>query len=863
MPDLPTMSTSENLTRAECDDRAKLITNVSYEVDLDLANVATSETFRSITRITFDATPGSATWVDLLAPHLISAELNGNELDVSQYDGARIQLPHLLARNELSIVADCRYLRTGEGLHRFQDPVDDEFYLYTQFEVADARRVYACFEQPSIKASWQLTVRAPSHWEVVSNSPTPPATQHSDGTATWSFAPTARISTYITAIVAGPYFVVRDEYTGPHGTYPLGVFCRNSLASSLDADNIFELTKQGFAFFEETFATPYPFEKYDQLFVPEFNAGAMENAGCVTFLEDYVFRSRVTDAAYEQRSNTILHELAHMWFGNLVTMHWWDDLWLNESFAEWASHYANVNATRFTDAWTTFLNQRKAWAYRQDQLPSTHPIAADMVDLDAVRVNFDGITYAKGAAALRQLVAWVGEEEFITGLRAYFATHAWGNTRLADLLAALTASSGRPLDEWSAQWLQTSGVNTIRPEVAIDDDGNYVRVILRQDPPTVPEGVARTLRSHRIGVGLYDTDAAGALVPRMRSELDLIDNGVAVSELTGQPQADLLLINDGDLTFAKIRLDPRSIETAIANISGLPDSLSRALIWSSTWDMTRDAELPTGDYLELVLRGISHESDVGVVQQVIRQVRLAIDMYATPGNRQPYQRRLATVLNELTFAAQPGSDHQLAFARAFIAVAIDNSELGLISAWYAGSSMLPGLTIDDELRWAMLQRLVITGWAAESEIAAELARDNTAAGARHAQFCRSAIPTPAAKAVAWDLALNDESLANHVLGATIGGIMVAEHRELIRPHVAQYFENLDRCWKSRTSEMAQQITSGLYPALLVEPSTITSTEDYLHHHQDLPAAAIRLVTEELDSVLRAMRCQECDSRREP
>ncbi|MFT6563914.1 MAG: aminopeptidase N [Actinomycetes bacterium] len=854
---------TENLTRAECDIRAELISNVAYTVELDLTQACEPDpapNFRSKTIVTFTSTvAGADTWLDLIAPHVVSVTLNDRPLEPSDvFDGARITLPDLQLENTVEVITDCAYMRSGEGLHRFIDPVDRETYVYTQFEVADARRVYACFEQPSLKANWQLTVHGPDHWQMVSNAPTPAPTSMPGASATWVFEPTPRISTYITAIVAGPYHVERDEYVGPYGTYPLGVFCRESLADSLDADEIFTLTKQGFAFYEEAFATPYPFAKYDQLFVPEFNAGAMENAGCVTFLEDYIFRSRVTDAAYEQRSNTILHELAHMWFGNLVTMHWWDDLWLNESFAEWASHYANVNATRFTDAWTTFLNQRKAWAYRQDQLPSTHPIAADMVDLDAVRVNFDGITYAKGAAALRQLVAWVGEDEFVAGLRRYFSQHAWGNTRLADLLAALSESSGRELDSWAQQWLQTSGVNLLEPEVTIDSDGNYSRVIVRQDPPSQPEGVAATLRNHRVALGLYDR-LDGALVRRRQAELDLVGSGVAVSELIGEPAADLLLVNDGDLTFAKIRLDGRSINAAVASISDVNDSLARALIWGAAWDMTRDAEMSMGDYLKLVVSGLAREGDVGVVAQTIRQARSALELYAAPRNRTPYQLILSTSLRDWALAAAVGGDHQLAFTKGFISTAISEPDLALISGLYRGTESIDGLVIDTDLRWSLLTRMVIMDRANDADISAELARDNTATGIRYAQLVRAARPTAEAKAVAWDQALNDDSLANHLLAATIGGIMVAEQRELLRPHVDQYFDAIMSSWAKRTPEMAHQIVAGLYPTLLVEPATITKTENYLQETAALAPGARRLISESLDSVRRAMRCQEYDA----
>ena len=375
------------------------------------------------------------------------------------------------------MVADAPYMNTGEGLHRFVDPVDNEVYLYTQFEVPDSRRMFAVFEQPDLKASFTFTVTAPSHWDVVSNSPTPVPVETipgADGGArsVWEFTPTPRLSSYVTALIAGPYQSVRSEVTSAAGKVtPLGIFARKSLMQYLDADNIFELTRQGFEFFEAQFGCPYPFEKYDQLFVPEFNAGAMENAGAVTILEGYVFRGKVTDAQVERRAITVLHELAHMWFGDLVTMRWWNDLWLNESFAEYMSHLAAVENTEFGHAWTTFASVEKSWAYRQDQLPTTHPIFAEINDLQDVEVNFDGITYAKGASVLRQLVAWVGPEQFMSGVREYFSKHAWQNTELSDLMAELEKASGRDLERWGQLWLETAGVNTLTPEISASADG--------------------------------------------------------------------------------------------------------------------------------------------------------------------------------------------------------------------------------------------------------------------------------------------------------------------------------------------------------------------------------------------------------
>ena len=858
------MATSENLTRSECARRVANVSNVAYRVELDLAaagGTSAAATFTSTTTIQFDsAKPSGGTWVDLMAESVQSIVCNGVELDAAAaWDGARIQLPPLRSANTVEIVAQCRYMHTGEGLHRFVDPVDEETYLYTQFEVADARRVYPCFEQPDLKATWQLTVTAPSHWQVISNSPTPTPAHAGARLKRWEFDATPRISTYITAIVAGPYHCVRDTYEGPNGTYPLGLFCRASLANHLDSEEIFTVTKQGFACFEEAFGTAYPFAKYDQVFVPEFNAGAMENAACVTFLEDYVFRSRVTHAAYETRANTILHEMAHMWFGDLVTMHWWDDLWLNESFAEWAASYASVKATRYTEAWTTFLNQRKTWAYRQDQLPSTHPIAANMIDLDTVRVSFDGITYAKGAAALRQLVAWVGEEAFLQGIRAYFAKHAWGNTRLIDLFADLSQASGRDLSDWAEHWLQTSGVNLLRPDSVVTPDGIYGNLLVTQEPPLMPAGIEPILRNHRVGVGLYRHGDHG-LVRTRHVELDVTGAASQVTELVGEPVADLLLLNDGDLTFAKIRLDERSRRTAITAIEDLDDSLARALIFGSFWDMTRDAELSTGDYLSLVLSGLQREPDIGVVQQILRQLRSAIDLFADLRHRDDYVDRLAAGARVWLEEAAPGSDHQLAFARTLAAIAVSHRDLQLLDSLLAGTHQIPGLIIDTDLRWALLKRLVILGRAGETEILAELLRDDTATGRRHAQEARCQIPTAQAKDWAWQIALHDADVANHALAATIAGIMVPEQRDLLRPHVEEYFQAIPGLMVRRTPEMAQNIIAGLFPSLLVEPETITRTERFFANHPDLDPATHRLVAESLDGVLRAMRCQERDTR---
>jgi aminopeptidase N len=843
-----------NLTRDEARARAGLVDVRSYAVELDLTTG--EKTFRSTTVAQFGCrTEGASTFIDLVAPGVHEVTLNGRSLDLAQVaDGVRIQLDGLQAENELRVVADCAYMNTGEGLHRFVDPVDGGVYLYSQFEVADARRVFTCFDQPDLKAEFAFTVIAPADWQVVSNSPTPEPqpVDGRDGLAAWAFAPTPRVSTYITALVAGAYHVVRDEYRHGETVIPFGIFCRRSLAEHLDADEIFGVTKQGFDFFLEVFDHPYPFAKYDQLFVPEYNAGAMENAGCVTILEDYVFRSKVTDAAYERRAETILHELAHMWFGDLVTMRWWDDLWLNESFATYASVLCQAEVTRWKKAWTTFANVEKTWAYRQDQLPTTHPIVADIKDLEDVEVNFDGITYAKGASVLKQLVAWSGRDNFLEAVRRYFKKHAWGNTTLQDLLSALEETSGRDLKTWSQEWLETAGVNTLRPEFGVDGEGRFTEfAVLQEAPADWP-----TLRPHRIAVGLYDRTEHG-LARRDRLEIDVAGPRTEVPELVGQDRPDVVLLNDDDLTFAKIRLDERSLSTVIEGIGQFRDSLPRALCWASAWDMTRDAEIAARDYLELVLRGIGAESDIVVVQALQRQAIAAIQQYADPEFRETALRRFAEASYEHLLAAEPGSDRQLAWARAFGTVAHNDHQLRALRGLLDGTTTVEGLPMDADMRWHLLKRLVATGQAGESDIDAELDRDDTAAGQRHAAAALASRPTREAKEEAWSSVVDDDDLPNAMQAAIISGFAQPDHRELLEAFVERYFGTIKDIWASRTNEIAQQIVIGLYPHHRISPATIERTDQFITEREPVPALK-RLLVESHDGVSRALRAQECD-----
>lgn len=847
---------SLNITQTEAAARARLVKPTSLAVELDVSD-QTTQTFLSKTTLKFNVTePGASTWVDLIAGKVMSVRVNGVEKDVADVvRGARIYLDDLEANMTVEVEANCNYMNTGEGLHRFKDPADDEIYLYSQFEVSDARRVFACFEQPDIKFPLALTVTAPANWQVFSNAIA--ATEVNGGRAVWRFAQTPSLPTYVMALVAGPYVGTTDAYLGAVGEIPLGVYARKSMSQFLDADEILEVTKQGFAWFESKFDYPYPFTKYDQVFVPEFNAGAMENAGCVTFRDDLIFRSRVTRAAYETRANTILHEMAHMWFGDLVTMQWWNDLWLNESFAEWAAHWASVGATKYDDAWTLFHIQRKAWAYRQDQLPSTHPIAAQMPDLDSVYQNFDGITYAKGASALRQLVAYVGEENFVAGARAYFKKHEWGNTTLPDLLSPLEEASGRDLSAWSKSWLETSGVTLLRPKFELNADVGYASFAIEQLPPSSPAGLAPVLRPHRLRVGLYDLRSS-RLVLRKKIEVDVEGSQTSVQELVGESQPDLLLINDDDLTYAKVRLDERSLQTAVAHAHTIESSLTRALIWGAVWDMVRDAETSTGTYVELVCNSIGYEGDIGVVQTVLRQVRTAVDVYAAPENRAGYLKSLSQATGKLTKAAEPGSDRQLAFARAFASCAVDVADLEVLKDWLTGVDVLPGLVIDTDFRWALVMRLVVMGVFGEAEIESELKRDDTATGRENAAAARAALPDLSAKLKSWAVATEDETAPNAVVGAIVGSIAQADQPQFLEELATKYFEEIPRLWSHRTHEIGQTLLMGLYPALVVSPSTIDRARDALARFTDLPVGARRIIEEQADLTARALRCRAAD-----
>ena len=850
-----------NLTRNEAIERAALVTVDRYRIDVDIT-VGDKE-FRSVTTVEFEALPGADTHIDLAANRVHRAVLNGHEIDVSAYDESTgIPLVGLARSNVLVVDAECRYSNTGEGLHRFADPVDGHVYLYSQFETADAKRMFACFDQPDLKAVFDVTVTAPGHWQVVSNGATVSVTDRGD-TKVHTFATTPKMSTYLVALVAGPYARWDDVYVDEHGDIPLGLFCRASLAPHMDHERLFTETKQGFDFYHRNFGVPYAFGKYDQLFVPEFNAGAMENAGAVTFLEDYVFRSKVTRASYERRAETVLHEMAHMWFGDLVTMRWWDDLWLNESFATFASVLCQADATEYTEAWTTFANVEKSWAYRQDQLPSTHPVAADIPDLHAVEVNFDGITYAKGASVLKQLVAYVGLEHFLAGLRDYFQAHAFGNATFDDLLGALEKASGRDLSDWGRQWLKTTGLNSLRPEFEVDDSGRFTRFAIRQGGAKPGAGETRV---HRLAVGIYD-ERDGKLVRVHREELDVAGEVTEVPALHGVAQGALILANDDDLTYCSMRLDDESLRTALSRIADIAEPLPRTLVWSAAWEMTRDAELKARDFVALVSGGVHAETEVGVAQRLLLQAQTALNAYAEPGwAAAEGWPGFADRLLELARAAAAGSDHQLAFVNALCTSVLSTRHLVLLADLLDHDPAeigLEGLVVDTDLRWRIITALAAGGHidtegTSTPFIDAEALRDPTAAGKRHAAAASAARPQEAVKAHAWREVIEDDTLPNITARAIIGGFVHPGQAAVLAPYTGRYFEAISKVWERRSSEVAQTVVVGLYPSWDVSADALKAADwflDGLH----VPPALRRLVLEGRAGVERSLKARAFDA----
>jgi len=847
-----------NLTRDEAASRAALLHVNSYDVVLDLTTGPT--TFLTSTTVRFAArAAGVGTWIDFVGDSVTSVTLNGVALDPAEvFADSRIALPALAPDNVLVVDAVGRYTNSGEGLHRFVDPVDNEVYLYSQFEVPDSRRVYAVFEQPDLKATFAFTATVPDHWVVVSNQPAPEPVPAGEGRATWAFEATPRISSYITALCAGPYTVRWDEVQGRDAVIPMGIFARRSITEHVDYGNLFDCTKAGILFFEKEFDGAFPFAKYDQLFVPEYNAGAMENAGCVTITDAYVFRGQPSEPLVERRALTILHELAHMWFGDLVTMKWWDDLWLNESFAEWASSVCQAEATEWPDAWTTFHSHEKTWAYQQDQQSDTHPVYADMRDLVDVTVNFDGITYAKGGSVLKQLVAYVGRDAFREGLRSYFRKHAWGNATMGDLFAEFEAGSGRDLSDWAQRWLKTSGPSTLALDITTDDNGVITAAAMTQ---TVA-GSDPTLRPHRVGIGRYDL-LGGRLDRVGYVEVDVDGPRTELPELVGLPRPALLLPNDEDLTYAKIALDPLSLQTAMAHIDAFDDSLARSLVLGALWEMLRDGALAPSDFADVLLRVIPVEEHTVVLRTILRTTKqipsmlLATLRWFLPEAARPAMvDKSVNVIRTALDAAVPGSDKQQQLVVAYAALARHTDDLTRLQGILDGSVVVPGLSVDQDLRWALLTQIAASGGASEDDIAAELDRDPSLAGREQALKARAAIPTAQAKTAAWALAIEQDTQTNAALEAIGAGFRRCDDPALLRPFVESYLDMLEPVFADRSYAIAERCVKYFYPLDIADAALRDRTRAWLADHEDAPAGLRRLVIEQLAVVETAVAIQE-------
>jgi aminopeptidase N len=824
-----------SLTRAEATARAALIDVDSYAIDLDLTG---SEAFVARTVIRFTAQAGASTFAEFEPVGFGSATLNGIALEPGALADNRLTLTGLAATNELVVEARMAYSNTGEGLHRFVDPADYQVYLYAHMFLDGARRIFPCFDQPDLKATFTLSVTAPPHWLVAANAP---VASSADGH--WRFETTKKLATYFVTLIAGPYHARTDEHDG----IPLALYCRASLAEFLDADELFTVTKQCLDRYHEMFDVRYPFGHYQQAFVPECNFGAMENPGLVVFRDEFIYRSAVTDSQRETRANVIAHEMAHMWFGDLVTMAWWDDLWLNESFAEYLGTRVTAEATRFTGTWTTFAMGDKAWGMRADQRPSTHAVApAEVADTALALLNFDGISYAKGAAVLRQLVVWLGDGAFLAGLNEHFAAYGYGNATLADLLGALSKASGRDLTGWAEVWLRRPELNTLRAEIT-RDGGDYASVTIVQ---TAPENYP-TLRPHRLGLGLYDRAPDGTVSLRRRIELDLdpaTDGGrTPVPELTGQKTADLLLLNDGDLTYAKIRLDDDSMAAVPALLPVLDDSLARAVIWASTLDTVVDGERPVSELVTQVLAALPVETEVVIVEDVLRTSRGLVDRYSTPETRPAALNLLAQACDRLLASAPVGSSRQLAAARGLIGSSVDVTRLG---GWLDGEGVPDGLAIDTDLRWLILYRLVVLGAAGPEAIDAEFATDRSATGEQWSARCHAALPTAEAKAAAWATLTTDTTVSNRIAEAAAMGFWQPEQLALTAAYAERYFAEMPAMMTVRSGFAAERVALLAYPSLVIEPRTRELAADLLAR-PDLATILRRVVVDADDDVRRA------------
>jgi len=842
-----------NLTRDEAVQRATLVANPEYDVALDFTGGG--DTFRSVSVVRFAGVPGEATFVDVVAARVCAATLNGVELFAPA--GGRIALPGLAADNVLVVEAEHEYSNAGVGIHRFVDPENGETFLYSQFATMYACHAFACFDQPDIKGTFQFTVTAPEQWVVVSNTAAPTPVGAPGAARTWAFERTVPLPTYATAVCAGPYAFVEGTIDSVKGEIPARVYGRPQLTEHFAADRIFADTQAGFELYERIFDTEFPYDSYDHVYAPQYNFGAMENAGCVTVSEDrLLFRSRASDAQLEFRTVVILHELAHMWFGDLVTMRWWDDLWLNESFAEYVGTYAAAVATEWSDAWVTFAAERKSIAYATDQLPTTHPVLSDLPDVDAVAGAFDMITYAKGASALRQLAASLGEDTFFAGIAAYLKAHAFANATLGDLFAELEAASGRTLGAWRTAWLETPGVTTLAVEVEADAGDRMTSVVVAEHAPArwpLP-------RPHSLAVVGLDPDASGMLTETIAVTVEVDGGGADVQRLVAEPRPALLLPNGGDLTYAKFHLDPGSLATARTRAAVIASPMDQALVLDSLWHMCRDGALPARDYVEPVLAALPGLTVSAVRESHLRTVVTTVARYAHPLEAAALGADAAESVWASLERSQPGSDAQLQLLKGFALLARSPQQTDRIEALLGDMMHLDGLPIDTELAWDLVCALAANGRATNATIDEYVTKDATAAGDRRAAGARAAIATLESKRAAWDLLAHPygDPLPNALAYEVALGFARATDAAFMTPLGQTFFDEVRGLFDSVDVYVGLRVVQYAYPTFLVGRGVdiVGLGERWLDANADAHPVLTKLMVEGLDHARRAAQAQQ-------
>ncbi|GAA4407506.1 aminopeptidase N [Fodinibacter luteus] len=789
-----------SLTRAEATARAALLTVDAMEVDLDLDRGP--EVFGSRTTIRFTChDPGGRTFVDLRPRALHAVSLNGAALDPASLAEGRLVLTGLAAQNVLEVEATMGFSHDGQGLHRSTDPADDEDYVYGHLFLDAAPTVFACFDQPDLKAPYTVAVTAPEGWTVLGNGG---ATVTAPGRT--ELATTPPLATYFVTVCAGPWASVRDEHDG----IPLGIHARRSLGTHLreQAGHVLETTRACFDHYHRLFGIRYPFGEYHQVFVPEFNAGAMENPGCVTFRDTMVFRGAATPDQVLQRSNTIAHEMAHMWFGDLVTMRWWDDLWLNESFAEYMAYRAVTEVTEFADAWVEFGVVSKMWGYAAERAPSTHPVAGSPApDALSALGNFDGISYAKGASVLRQLIAHVGDEAFTAGVTEYLRSHAFGNGELAEFRAAMEVASGRSLAAWSAAWLETAGADRLAVEHG---------VLLRTPPADHPAD-----RPHTLDVAAF---AGGRELARVDVVAEC--DRTPVPGLDAVPPGAIVVPNASDLTWAEVSLDAATTDALVEGLADVPDADARAVVWVALLGAVHRAEVDPRTALAVFAAAWPRETSSAVLSRVALLVTTqVVPLFLPPAEQEPALARVADAADEL-LARAAGIRGDAGSALAVLAARVwarTGSDTDRLRRWAAGDGIPDVLEGDDDFRWGVLRRLATLGRLADDEIEAAEAADRSLAGSLAALGVRAVRPTSAAKEWAWGRLRDDTELSNHAALAVGGGFWVAPDPELVRPYVDRVGDLLVGMSARMGDDALSRVVTAMHPTRLVEEATATAS----------------------------------------